>query len=221
MVRFISSSFFLQFLQNMVLWHFPWGSGDQAGRTDRASWSCVPCAGTGYPRLWKKAGAGTDVPASKRPWDHPNVLLFTNDRPADCRPLLPDENSTGAVIFGGLPKVKWEDGGQHPDFCVIVEFIIQKGFFVPILVSVFSVMYYYLRMTDPQIAAVLDVGKTTVHRRRHEAIKKLHILLEDEKWSVCRSLSLRLIVEKDCSNFSLAAWRLRAFNTDLSIADLM
>lgn len=43
------------------------------------------------------------------------------------------------------------------------------------------VLYYYLRMTDPQIAAVLDVGKTTVHRRRHEAIKKLHILLEDEK----------------------------------------
>ena len=57
----------------------------------------------------------------------------------------------------------------------------QALMFLPAKDREIILMYYYLRMTDPQIAAVLDVGKTTVHRRRHEAIKKLHILLEDEK----------------------------------------
>ena len=57
----------------------------------------------------------------------------------------------------------------------------QALMFLPAKDREIILMYYYSRMTDPQIAAVLDVGKTTVHRRRHEAIKKLHILLEDEK----------------------------------------
>lgn len=57
----------------------------------------------------------------------------------------------------------------------------QALLFLPAKDREIVLMYYYLQMTDPQIALVLGVGKSTVHRRRHEAIKKLHILLEGEK----------------------------------------
>lgn len=40
-------------------------------------------------------------------------------------------------------------------------------------------MYYYLKMSDPQISRILGISKSTVNRRRNDTIKKLHILLED------------------------------------------
>ena len=57
----------------------------------------------------------------------------------------------------------------------------QALLFLPAKDREIVLMYYYLQMTDPQIALTLGIGKSTVHRRRHEAIKKLHILLEDRK----------------------------------------
>lgn len=57
----------------------------------------------------------------------------------------------------------------------------QALLFLPAKDREIVLMYYYLQMTDPQIALTLGISKSTVHRRRHEAIKKLHILLEDRK----------------------------------------
>lgn len=59
--------------------------------------------------------------------------------------LLPVGKSTGAVIFWRFHEVKREDGGQHPDFCVVVQFIVQIGFLVSVLVAVmFETAVHYV-----------------------------------------------------------------------------
>ena len=70
---------------------------------------------------------------------------------------------------------------QGRDIPVYGKKLGQALLFLPAKNREIVLMYYYLQMTDPQIALALGISKSTVHRRRHETIKKLHILLEDKK----------------------------------------
>lgn len=42
-------------------------------------------------------------------------------------------------------------------------------------------MYYYLKMKDEKISHIVGLSRSTVQRRRNNAIKRLHALLEADK----------------------------------------
>lgn len=65
------------------------------------------------------------------------------------------------------------------DIPVYGERLGQALIFLPAMNREIVLMYYYLKMSDPQISRTLGISKSTVHRRRNEAIRTLRILLED------------------------------------------